>query len=79
MSAISLRLPESIHKRLREVAERERISINQLIATAVAEKLSALLAFKKKKKRAKQGRRSSYLRVLKKVRATEPRESDRVD
>lgn len=79
MSAISLRLPESIHKRLREVAQRERISINQLIATAVAEKLSALLAFDILEKRAQRGRRSNYLRVLKKVRATEPPESDRVD
>ncbi len=79
MRAVSLRLPESIHKRLREVAERERISINQLIATAVAEKLSALLAFDILEKRAKQGGRPNYLRVLKQVRATKPLESDRVE
>lgn len=77
MSTISLRLPNSIHKRLREVAERERISINPLIATAVAEKLSALLAFDILEKRARKGRRSSYLRVLKKIRATESPGSDR--
>ena len=43
MSTISLRLPESIHKRVKEIAKRERISINQLISTALAEKLSALM------------------------------------
>lgn len=77
MSAISLRLPESLHKRLREVADRERISINQLIATAVAEKLSALLAFDILEKRARRGRRSKYLRVLGKVRPADPTPSDR--
>ena len=34
MSSISLRLPESLHRQARELAEREDISINQLIATA---------------------------------------------
>src|SRR5207253_701502 len=43
MSSLSLRLPESLHKRLRELAERDDISINQFIATAVAEKAAALL------------------------------------
>ncbi|KAF0240340.1 MAG: hypothetical protein FD180_4980 [Planctomycetota bacterium] len=77
MSAISLRLPDSIHKRLREVAQREHISINQLIATAVAEKLSALLTFEILEKRAQKGRRSKFLRVLRRVRPTAPMESDR--
>ena len=43
MSSLSLRLPESLHQRLRELAERDGISINQFIATAVAEKAAALL------------------------------------
>ena len=43
MSAISLRLPNSIHNKVREVAQQEGISINSFIATALAEKLSALL------------------------------------
>ena len=42
MSTLSLRLPESLHKRLAELAAREGISINQLIASAVAEKRAAL-------------------------------------
>ena len=42
MSALSLRLPESIHHGAREFARREGVSINQLISTAIAEKLAAL-------------------------------------
>ena len=43
MGALSLRLPESLHRKLGEVAEREGVSINQLISSAVAEKMSALM------------------------------------
>ena len=43
MSSLSLRLPESLHQKVRELAERDDISINQFIATAVAEKAAALL------------------------------------
>lgn len=42
MRTISLRLPDSIHKMAREVASEDHISLNQFIASAVAEKLSAL-------------------------------------
>ncbi|MCK9996683.1 MAG: toxin-antitoxin system HicB family antitoxin [Candidatus Krumholzibacteria bacterium] len=34
MSAISLRLSESLHRQVRELARREGVSINQLISTA---------------------------------------------
>lgn len=43
MSSLSLRLPDSLHRKIRELAERDDISINQFIATAVAEKAAAFL------------------------------------
>ena len=43
MGALSLRLPESIHRHIREIAKREGVSINQFISSAVSEKISALL------------------------------------
>ena len=42
MSAVSIRLPDSLHKRVRGIAQRDKVSINQFITLAVAEKLSAL-------------------------------------
>ena len=42
MSTISLRLPKSLHAQARLLAEQEGISINQLIATSLAEKMLAL-------------------------------------
>ena len=68
MSSISLRLPESLHRQARELARREDISINQLIATALAEKMSALMTSEYLAQRADRGSRRKFDRVLKKVR-----------
>lgn len=76
MSAISLRLSESLHRQVRDLARREGVSINHLISTAVAEKLSALLTQEYLEKRAKQGSRRKYDRVLRKIRDVEPTEED---
>jgi len=67
MSNLSLRLPDSLHRQVRELAEREGISINQFISTAVAEKLSALMTEDYLEQRAKRGSRERFLAVLSKV------------
>lgn len=38
MGEITVRLPESLHKAVREMAERDHVSINQFIVMAVAAK-----------------------------------------
>ena len=43
MNTLSLRIPKSLHEQIRQLAKREGISINQFIASAAAEKMSALL------------------------------------
>ena len=68
MSAISLRLPESLHEKARELAKQEKVSINQLVATALAEKLSALMTEEYLQARAKRGSRRKFEAVLRKVR-----------
>lgn len=65
--SLSLRLPEFIHQKLGEVAEKEGISINQLINSAVAEKLSALLTEQYLSERASRGDRKAFESVLAKV------------
>jgi hypothetical protein len=42
MSAISIRLPDSLHRMARDIARQDQVSMNQFIASAVAEKVSAL-------------------------------------
>ncbi len=68
MSTISLRLPESLHEKARELAKQENVSINQLVATALAEKLSALMTEEYLQARAKRGSRRKFEAVLRKVR-----------
>ena len=43
MSTLSIRLPDSLHKKLKELADQEGISMNHLITLALTEKVSALL------------------------------------
>jgi len=67
MSALSLRLPESLHSKVRELAAQEDVSINQFIATAVAEKMSALLTLEYLEERAKRGSRAHFRSILRRV------------
>ena len=43
MRIISGGLPESLHKSVRNLAKRDHVSINQIIAATLAEKVSALM------------------------------------
>jgi len=52
------------------------ISINQFIATATAEKISALITEEYLGTRAARGSREKYEKVLKKVKNTEPEPHD---
>jgi hypothetical protein len=72
MSTISLRLPESLHRQARELAEKEGISINQLIATSLAEKMAALMTGEYLQGRAQRGSKKAFHRVLKKVKDRAP-------
>lgn len=76
MSTMSVRLPESLHRKARELAEREGVSINQLVATALAEKLAALMTLEYLEARAQRGSRRKYDKALKKVRDRKPEPGD---
>ena len=78
MSTISLQLPDSLHERVRELALKENVSINQLITLALAEKLSALMTEEYLSQRAKRGDRKKFQRALAKVASVEPDERDRL-
>lgn len=78
MSTISLRLPNSLHESARALAEKEDISLNQLITLALAEKLSALLTEECLGERARRGDRKKFLRAMSKVPDVEPEEQDKL-
>ena len=78
MSALSLRLPNSLHQQLRELASQEGISINQLINSAVAEKMAALMTADYLEERAERGSRSKFGAALSKVRDVGPEKIDKL-
>jgi hypothetical protein len=67
MSALSLRLPESIHRHIREIAKKEGVSINQFISSAVSEKISALMAEDYLENRARRAKEKDLTKILTKV------------
>lgn len=77
MSTISLRLPDSLHNRVRELADKDNVSINQFIAIAVAEKISALETEDYLQKRAARGSRAKFDAALDLAADVEPPEYDR--
>ena len=76
MSSLSVRLPDSLHDKVRELARRDGVSINQFIATAVAEKASALLTVDYLEQRARGADPDLLSRLLSRVPDVPPAPGD---
>ena len=78
MSTFTLTLPESLYKNVCTLAQQDGISIDQFIATAVAEKIAVFMTVEYLQERAKRGSREKFEAVLAKVPDIEPEEYDRL-
>ena len=67
MITLSLRLPNSLQERIRLLAEAQGVSINQFIATAVAEKMAALMTLEYLEERGKRGSQAHFRSILRRV------------
>ena len=67
MSTLSLRIPKYLHDKIKNIADNESTSINQFIASALAEKISALETETYLKQRANRASKSKFRQVLEKV------------
>jgi len=76
MSTLSLRLANSLHNEVKLLAKKEGISINQFIASAVAEKMSALMTENYLEIRANKGNEKEFLEAMSKVPNIEPEKKD---
>ena len=84
MSIVNVQIPDSLHKSLSDLAEREArhqggrdgISLDRFISTAIAAKLSALMTENYLGERAKRGNRGKYEAVLAEVPDVEPEAHD---
>ncbi len=67
MSTLSLRLPNSIHRHIKEIALQEGVSINQFISSAVSEKISAISTENYLLQRANRANREDFKKILNNV------------
>jgi len=74
-----LRLPESIKRAAQDLAREDGVSLNQFIATAVAEKVSALSTATYFRSRAARADRARFDEVLARLGSLPPREGDEVE
>jgi hypothetical protein len=64
MSTLTIQMPDSIARQLRECAEREGLTVDQLLSSAAAEKISALLSLEHLRERARRAHRADFLAFL---------------
>ncbi|HEX8565353.1 MAG TPA: ribbon-helix-helix protein, CopG family [Pyrinomonadaceae bacterium] len=77
MSVVTVELPNSLHRKLEELAKKEGISISQFLATAAAEKMSALETFENILREAKKrDTRKAFEKFLAAVPDVEPDNPD---
>ena len=78
MSNFALRLPDSLYAYAKKLAQEDSISLNQFIAMAVAEKVSALDTETFFKERAARGDRQRFLDIMDRVPDTAPIPGDEI-
>jgi hypothetical protein len=64
MSTLTIQMPESLAKQLRQCAEKEGITLDQLLCSAAAEKLSALITVDHLRERARNAKREDFVAFL---------------
>ena len=79
MSQITVRVPDSILRKARELAGQDQISLDQFISLAMAEKVSVLLTADYLEERAKRGSMERFREILARVPAVEPDPDDRIE
>jgi 16S rRNA U516 pseudouridylate synthase RsuA-like enzyme len=64
MSTLTIQMPEGLARQLRECADHEGVTVDQLMSAAAGEKLSALLTMDHLRDRARQAKREDFVAFL---------------
>ncbi len=78
MTTIEVKIPEPALKQAKELAEREQISLEQLISLAVTQAIGIWSNQSYLELRAQRGSREDFLKALEQVPDVEPPEYDRL-
>lgn len=78
MTTLSIRIPDSLHRAIKELATKDGYSMNQFLVTAAAEKLSALETVDYLRHRAERANLKEFDRLLSLVPDAEPDSGDKL-
>jgi hypothetical protein len=78
MSMVEEVIPDSLMKQIRELAEREGVTVEQFISSAAAEKAAAWMTVEYLRARAARGDRKNFELALERIPDVEPEEDDRL-
>ena len=78
MNTISLQLPESLYERVNDLVKMEGITLDQFIASAVVEKLSAFATRDYLEERVKRADEQKFKEALSHILDVEPEEYDKL-
>jgi len=67
MTTLQVQIPETLLDRMRELAERENMSVGEFAASSLAEKVEALEKYDHFQQRAARGSREKFLRAMSKA------------
>jgi hypothetical protein len=73
--SVSVNIPDELYRRASEIAAAEKISVDDVFASAFEERL---LELERLKEKASHGSYEKFLRVMSKIPAVEPPEPDRL-
>ena len=67
MTALTIRLPNSVHESIKQLARKDGISVNQFIASAAAEKMASFQTLDYLRREGALGQRENFEQFLKLV------------
>jgi predicted transcriptional regulator len=76
MTTLSIRVPDSLHRAIKELATKDGYSMNQFLITAAAEKLSALETVDYLRQRAERANLKDFDSLLSRVPDSDPDPGD---
>jgi len=78
MSKLQLRLPDAVHSKVRKIAKREKLSINQVLVNSISNEIIRYETMQFFSERAKDFNEQAFLDALQEIPAVAPDEQDRL-
>ena len=78
MTTLSLRIPDSIHKQVKSLTQKDHISMNQFISSALSEKIAAYMTEEYIMQRSDRADKRKFKEALNKIPNTPPDAFDKL-